>query len=112
MGVRTASTIHASRIGRCRSRAMSRLWHGPAREPRHHPARPASMPTPNRLSAPVLVVLAAFVAACSGSAAAPSTAGSSAAVDPAGATPAPEADHIDHPTGAADIVLRVGEEGG
>src|SRR5829696_2823270 len=112
MGVRTASTIHASRMGRCRSRAMPRLWHASDREPGRVAARPASMPTPNRLFVPALMVLAAFVAACGGSAAAPSTAGSIAPAEPAAATPVQDADHIDHPTGSTDIVLRVGEEGG
>jgi hypothetical protein len=70
------------------------------------------MPTPNRLFAPALVVLAAFVAACGGLAPAPSNAGSSASAELGGATPAQDADHIDHATRPTDIVLRVGEEGG
>jgi hypothetical protein len=70
------------------------------------------MPTPNRLFATALVVVAAVVAACGGSAPATSTAGSSAPAESAVATSAPDADHIDHPTGATDIVLRVAEEGG
>ncbi len=69
------------------------------------------MPTPSRLLVPAAFVLAALVAACGGSAAAPSVTGS--AREPAAASTAlPDADHIAHPTGATDIVLRVGEEGG
>ena len=57
------------------------------------------------------MVLAALIAACGGSAA-PSTSGSSAPAEPVAATAVPDADHIDHPTGSTDIVLRVAEEGG
>src|SRR4051794_22095504 len=95
IGVRTASTIHACRSGRSRSRAMTRLWHaalmgtrgsaewerdlvlvGPV-EPAGPPGRPAAMPTAAfdttrravrrvRLGSAVLVVLAAsLVAGCS-----------------------------------------------
>ena len=70
------------------------------------------MPTPSRLFAPAAFILATLVAACSGSAALPTTGGPATPADPAAATPAADADHIDHPTGPTDIVLRVAEEGG
>jgi hypothetical protein len=70
------------------------------------------MPTPSRLLAPAALIVALLVGAC-GAAGAPSPAGSQT---PGGsatpATTAPDADHIDHPTGPTEIVLRVGEEGG
>jgi hypothetical protein len=69
------------------------------------------MPTPSRLLMPAFA-LAALLAACGGSAAAPSKGGSAASADPAGGSPVPDAELIDHPTGPTDIVLRVGEEGG
>ena len=70
------------------------------------------MPTPSRLPAPAAFLVAALVAACGGSPAAPSVAGPAPAESAAASTAAPDADHIDHPTGPTDIVLRVGEEGG
>jgi hypothetical protein len=70
------------------------------------------MPTPSRLLAPAAFILATLVAACGGSAAAPTTGASATSADPAAATPAADADHIDHPTGPTDVVLRVAEEGG
>ena len=80
----------------------------PAAVPRvRHPCRrrhACSRPPPSSL--------AALVAACGGSAAAPPTGGSAAPATPAAATAAADADHIDHPTGPTDIVLRVAEEGG
>jgi len=83
------------------------------------------MPTPavrrTRPALPVAagLVLAALLAACTGQAGLP--AGGDGAGAGTQATPSPvtteaqtqpDADRIDHPTGATDIVLRVGEEGG
>jgi hypothetical protein len=93
---------------------MPRLWHAPGREPVRRSSRPASMPTPSRHPIPATLILAALVAvvaACGGSATAPQTGGSAANAATAAATPVP-ANHIDHPIGRTDIVLRVGEEGG
>jgi hypothetical protein len=66
-----------------------------------------------------IVFLSVLLAACSSGAGQPSTAGGGGAGSPgAGAsggstsTPSPNPDAIDHPTGATDIVLRVGEQGG
>jgi hypothetical protein len=73
------------------------------------------MPTPSRQLMPAMLILAALVAvvaACGGSSTAPPTGGSTPDADASAATPVPDADHIDHPTGPTDIVLRVGEEGG
>ena len=91
---------------------MTGLWHARGREPGRRSARPAPMPTPSRSLLPAVLLFAALAAACGGSAAAPSTGGPFTTAAPAAASPVPDADHIDHPTGPTDIVLRVGEEGG
>ena len=87
------------------------------RAPMPNPAIRAPRPVPPLAAS---LVLAALLAACTGQAGLPAGGG-----DGAGAggqvTPSPvaseapsrlDADAIDHPTGATDIVLRVGEEGG
>ena len=74
--------------------------------------RSAPVPSPRTL---LLLASALVLVACSAPGGAPpsGTAGGSAeaaAGSPAAGTPDP--DRIDHPTGATDVVLRVGEEGG
>jgi hypothetical protein len=69
---------------------------------------------PSRLLLPAAVLAALIVAACAGptsSAPSPAASGTAAPTAPA-ASPTPEADRIDHPTGPNDIVLRAGTQGG
>lgn len=83
-------------------------------EPSRAEWRPAAMSYHPRPTAPLLLTsaLAIVVAACSaaGASNAPPSAEPSAA--PAAATPTPDANTIEHKTGATDIVLRYEEGGG